>query len=85
MITTLNHVFSLIFFFNLHQVKTKEACHTTLERCKRYSSFVDRNIDLVTLIFSLTEEERTRLEPQQEKMINHLKIQRQIQESKIQR
>lgn len=32
-----------------------------------------QKIDLVTLIFSLTEEEeRTRLKPQQEKRINHL-------------
>lgn len=82
MITTVNPVFSL------HQVKMKEAFHKTLEKFKCYSSFVDRTIDLVILIFSLKQgrEKRTRLKPQQEKMINHFKkIQRKIKESKTQR
>lgn len=49
MTTTVNPVFSL------RQVKMKEAFHKTLEKFKCYSSFVDRTIDLVVLIFSLKE------------------------------
>lgn len=53
-------------------VKMKEAC-STLERCRCYSSCVDRNIDLAPLLFSFVEVKERDLYRNKKKITSYLK------------